>query len=741
MLINKCKRFPLIPRILSLWLVWFALSLVSVSGAQANDGENCVSCHQQQVSDWQQSDHAKAMDLANEQTVLGDFNNATTAHYSQSARFFKNDDNYMIELTEAGKTSTYQVIYTFGHYPLQQYLVPAQNGRYQVFPFSWDSRSETEGGQRWYPNYQNEDVQPNDRLHWQQGLQNWNGMCADCHSDGLKRNFDVSSNSFDTKWDEINVGCQSCHGKVAEHGQSKPYQSDALIDSPKLQAEALNWLLEPGEKVARLRNPDSQKATAAQKAERQQFMDTCFACHSLRSPMTDGFSPDKPFLDQFSPSLIAKPLYHSDGQIKEEVYVYGSFLQSKMYAEGVTCLDCHNAHTMKIKSDTNGLCLQCHTAEAYQSVKHTRHDLESEAGQCVTCHMSETTYMGVDARRDHSFKIPRPHLSTAYQTPNACVNCHTEQSNTWAAEKLAAWHGPAKALSRHEQYYLDLIHNESLSLDKHLAVINSKELNEIKRASAIMLLPNSIPMLSEHVVKGWVNSELPLIRLATAKVGHLLSDTEKLQSYQTLLNDKYKSIRVAAANELVGLGLKDSAVFKKAFEELTTSHLASNWRGEGNLNQSLVDLKLGQNQDAITNLKNSIKVDPYFEPAYVNLVDIYRSTKQTKEEVALFKVALERLPTSGTIQYAYGMHLIRMGNKNASVLAFKKAMELQSENPQHAYLYFLALDATGKTGQALKELKQVINQYPTREMIQLGLSLSQKMGDRASFDLFMRKQN
>lgn len=681
------------------------------------------------------------MAVASSKTVLGDFNNAKTEHFTQKATFYKEGERFKITLTEQDKVTTYEVKYTFGHYPLQQYLVPAEGGRYQVFPFAWDSRAKSEGGQRWYPNYQNEDVKANDRLHWQQGLQNWNGMCADCHSDGLTRNYDITTNHFESTWDNINVGCQSCHGKMEDH-QNSPNRakSNTVINSISEQQQALNWLLGENQSVARLSTSSGKRASVEQKRERGEFMETCFACHSLRSPLTDGIDPEQRFLDQFSPSLIAQPLYHADGQIKEEVYVYGSFLQSKMYAEGVTCLDCHDAHSMKIKTQGNALCLQCHNAEVYQQTSHTNHPLESEAGQCVTCHMPETTYMGVDARRDHSFKVPAPHYSTTYGTPNVCVDCHTDKNNQWASQQLNTWRGKPKTENVPQEQFIRLLHGGSLPLEEHLALINNPDVNEINRASAIALLPNTTPMLSDYVVKGWVTSPLPLIRLATAKVGQLLSDEDKLASYQKLLDDEFKAVRTAAAEHMITLGLKENKLFNKAFAELNEANRVSSWRGEGNLNRSLTALKQGKISEAIAALDHSIKVDPYFAPAYVNLADMYRNSQLPAQELATYRKGLRNIPNDPDLHYAYGLYLIRSGDKSSAVKSFKQAMTLNPASVQFAYVYALSLDGVGQTAKAISQLKRMLKAHNNaQQLLQLGLSLSQKIQSRQDYNYFLQR--
>ncbi|WP_299079318.1 cytochrome c3 family protein [uncultured Paraglaciecola sp.] len=704
--------------------------------------KNCIACHQQQGAQWQTSDHAKAMAVASSETILANFDNASITHYTQKALFYQKNQAYLVKLTEQNHTTEYEIKYTFGHFPLQQYLVKTTGGRFQVLPFAWDSRPMSEGGQKWFANYANEDIQPSDRLHWQQPLQNWNGMCADCHSDGLTRHYDVASDSFNSQWDNINVGCISCHKQTAHPNSHSKVTAITDTLTPETKNQLLQWLRLPNEKVAKLRttqatSTDLQLASEQAKTENGRFMDSCFSCHALRSPLTDGIHPQTAFLDQFSPALLSQPFYHSDGQIKEEVYVYGSFLQSKMYKAGVTCLDCHDSHSMKLKASGNGLCLQCHSSEEYQQQSHTGHALDSEAGQCVSCHMPETTYMGVDERRDHSFKIPRPDLSQRYNTPNVCINCHTDKDNLWAKNSLEKRHGPAKTLPHGERLFIELMHQGFLPLGQHLKLINDLSLSEIKRASAILLLVNSTQILTDSVVKPWVESNENLIRLATAQVGHLLNTEQKLKSYKLLLADNYKAIRVAAANHVIRIGLQDSTAFNQAFKELIDSTLVSSWRGEGNLNLSQIHTQLNQPTAAIDALQHSIKVDPYFAPSYVNLAEMHRARGNVKREKQVLDTGLENNPNAAEIFYAYGLYQIRSGDKQAAIGLFEKAVKLAPQNAQHAYLYFLALDSVKQTNQAIVGLKQSIYRYKNNaSLIQLGLNFSQKMQSREAFDFF-----
>lgn len=693
--------------------------------------ETCVGCHSEQHQQWSKSDHAKSMAIANSSSVIADFNNTTAEHYGQKSLFFIENGKYFVTVSYNDKLNTYPVQYTFGHYPLQQYLVETETGRFQVLPFAWDSRTKEQGGQRWYHNYSHEEIRPEDRLHWRQPLQNWNGMCADCHSDGLVRNFDSNKNQFASQFDNINVGCYSCHGDMSEHiqyVQQKPKRNVANDITSVTHPTGL-WLRKLGEKTAHWQGPKRDNS----------FMDNCHACHSLRSPLTDGITPKKAFLDQFSPQLIAAPNYHADGQIKEEVYVYGSFLQSKMFTAGVNCLDCHDKHTMKLNVEGNGLCAQCHSPQVFDNKSHHQHPVNSAGAQCVNCHMPSNRYMGVDDRRDHSFKIPRPHLSDEFNTPNACVGCHTDQSNTWAANNLKKWHGKVNALPASKQIFIKLQSGHAIGLNRHLALIADEQVDIMTRATALQSLSYTTQLISPTVLSPYIDHSEPLMRLAAARVGVLISPTERFEALTPLLKDKYKAIRVAAANSLIDLHthIKNNSLFIKSFDELIKSNELSTWRGEGNLNKGVMAMQINEVSQAVNAFKAAINVEPYMDIAYINLADVYRTQQNPAKVKETLDLGVKNIPTSDSIQYAYGLYLVRQKQLSAAINYIKKAMELDKTNSRYLYTYALALDGLGKTRQGLNLLKARINSYQDKsQLVELGLYFGQKLRDKQIYDWF-----
>ncbi len=702
------------------------------AAAEADSADQaCVGCHQSEQQSWQKSDHAKAMAIADKHSVIADFTDVEVSHHGQKARFYQKNGQFFADISYDEKLETLPIRYTFGHYPLQQYLVETSPGKFQVLPFAWDARSKTEGGQRWYHNYANEEIRPEDRLHWRQPLQNWNGMCADCHSDGLKRNYDAEQNSFNSEFTNINVGCASCHADLEQHLQQqanngkKPHTSVATSQG--------HWQRNAGQ------------ATAQWVGEKRDnsVMDNCFSCHSLRAPLTDGITPGKAFLDQFTPQLLQAPSYHVDGQIKEEVYVYGSFLQSKMFAKGVNCLDCHDKHTMKIKIPGNGLCLQCHASDVFNSKQHHRHQNESAGAQCVNCHMTENRYMGVDDRRDHSFKIPRPELSEQFSTPNACTTCHQGKSNEWALDFMKSWQIKPRQDSNNQKNYWLLKSGKGLNIEQHLSIIADDSLDIISRATALQMLTFTTEQLSADLLRPYLTHKEQLLRLAAANVATLINPGFRAQELRPLLTDPLKAIRAAAARAIVDVYIpeKDLASFNLAFVELTVALEQSSWRGEGRLNQGMLAMAKNDNLTAEQHFKQAIKVEPYFDSAYSNLAELYRTQGKVVQLVAVYNAGISKLPKSAILHYGFALHLVRQQQLAKALPLFKKAMLFDPTSSQYAYVYALATDSSGDTKRAISLLKTMVDDYSqNQQLVQLGLSLAQKAEDRVSFDYFMARR-
>ena len=398
----------------------------NVAGAAQYVGlAECTSCHAEQASRWSGSHHDLAMQSVSEQTVLGDFNDASLTHFGVTSSFFKKDGKFLVH-TEGpgGELRDYEIKYTFGVEPLQQYLVEFPGGRLQALSLAWDTRSQAQGGQRWFHLYPDERITADDELHWTKPSQNWNSMCAECHSTNLQKNYDPVSETFSTTWSEIDISCEACHGPGSDHvAWAKREPGWENLQAGKGLVLSFDERLGVSWKI----NPQTGTAVRSEVRGGDREIEMCARCHSRRSPITADYEHGKPLLDHYLPRLLEEGMYFADGQIDDEVYVYGSFLQSKMYSAGVTCSDCHDPHNLQLRLPANGVCLQCHQAERYDQPAHHFHKSGSEGASCAECHMPPRTYMVVDPRHDHSMRIPRPDLSVTLGTPNACNNCHRDK--------------------------------------------------------------------------------------------------------------------------------------------------------------------------------------------------------------------------------------------------------------------------------------------------------------------------
>ena len=396
----------------------------------------CVGCHAAQGAQWQGSHHAQSMQVANAQTVLGDFNDVRFEHQGQTTRFYRRDDGYWVQTEGAdGQSAPFRISHTFGVFPLQQYLIRFDDGRLQALGIAWDARPRTQGGQRWFALYPQR-IAPGDPLHWTGRDQNWNFMCASCHSTGVQRRYDGARNRFDTRWAEIDVACESCHGPGDRHvvlaraGRAAKGAGSGLVTRFDATARQV-W--------RRTSVEQSTAAPASDTAAAKREEEVCYPCHARRQELVATPTPGAAFLDQYLPLTLEAGLYQADGQLQDEVFEYGSFQQSKMHAAGVTCTACHEPHSLRLRAVGNVLCTQCHQADRYDQSSHHHHRPDAAGAACVSCHMPSRTYMGVHVRHDHSLRIPRPDLSLAAGTGNACNQCHHDHDAAWATAQLARW--------------------------------------------------------------------------------------------------------------------------------------------------------------------------------------------------------------------------------------------------------------------------------------------------------------
>ncbi|BFM14028.1 tetratricopeptide repeat protein [Maricurvus nonylphenolicus] len=689
--------------------------------------QQCKTCHVQAYNDWQGSHHDWAMKEANAQTVLGDFSDVTFDHYGEKTRLFKQGENYFVETDNAeGKRQRFKIAYTFGFYPLQQYLIPFEDGRYQALNVTWDSRPKEEGGQRWFHLYPNEPVPFDDQLHWTGPYHNWNSRCADCHSTQLQRNYKAADNTYDTSWFEINVGCEACHGPGQAHLDWLQSDRKAPHHGFAQNISAVGeWLREPNAATATQQNLSKDQQTFQ--------IDTCGSCHARRSLIDDMNLPGD-FHNKHNLQWINSPLYHADGQILDEVYVLGSFMQSKMFHSGVVCSNCHNPHSLELKAPGNGVCLQCHNPEVFDTKNHHHHPADSAGAQCANCHMPETTYMVVDPRRDHSLRIPRPDLSEKTGAPNACNQCHTDRDNQWAAGAMTSWlKQQNKTLPKHRGEWVAEYQQGSQAAAQQLLLLamNPQQPALVRASTLVSLQPTQEVILAAQTN---LYAGDPLVRRAAVQVLGQLPDAQRLVDLLPLATDGSKSVRMEVASQLQGVDNASlSAQQKQALVRLQKEYLALLQTHadtpSGQLNIGVAHMSKGELQKAEAAYRQALILDPNNILARLNLADLYRSQQRDAEGEVLLRDAIELVPESAAAHHSLGLLLIRTKRMSEAVESLQKAASLDASNMRYGYIYVLGLKELGQLQKAQAELSQLIKRFPNQADllgIQLQLAHQQK---------------
>jgi tetratricopeptide (TPR) repeat protein len=687
------------------------------------------------------------MQPANALTVLGNFHDARFAKDKVTSTFYRREDKYYVRTDGPdGKLEDYPITYTFGVLPLQQYLVPFPNGRLQSLVLAWDSRSKEQGGQQWFHLYPGPKMSYTDPLHWTGRNQTWNYMCAECHSTNLVKNYDLGKDTYATTWSEINVSCESCHGPGSNHvnwAQAREKNSRTSGDDTKGLVVQLTTVRGGWQLDETSNGTTHWKGQARTRTE----IETCAPCHSRRHPIKSGHQAGEPFLDAYVPSLLDEGVYFADGQIQEEDYEYGSFVQSKMYHEGVTCSDCHNPHSLTLPSkEPNTICGRCHLLSKFDTTEHHHHKISSAGAVCINCHMPARTYMVKDVRRDHSFRVPRPDFSIAYGTPNACNQCHNDRSASWAEDAVAKWYGPGRRREPHFVEALDAGRRGLPDAEKLLAsLISDSSKPAIARATALSLIPRYLSSASLPAVEAGLADIDGLVRTAAVRALEPLPPKARVQLAAPLLNDALRSVRIEAARLLAGsppelFPLSQKAALDSAISERIESELISAERPESHLNLGLLYGQMGRLKDAEYELQTALRLDSGYVPALVNLADLYRIQQKEAEAQQLLEKAIAASPKAAEPIHALGLLKTRLGQQNEALDLLARAADLQPRTTRYAYVYGVALHSYREVDKAISVLKKAHDNDPAdRDVLMALITFHRDKGDVRSAAIYADK--
>ena len=706
----------------------------------------CAACHEAELARWRGSHHDLAMAEPTETTVLGDFDDAELTAHGVTSRFFRRDGDWLVRTDGPdGELTDYRIAYTFGWEPLQQYLIALPGGRLQALGLAWDSRPAAEGGQRWFHLYPNAPkMGPKHPLHWTAPDQTWNYQCAECHSTGLRKGYDLNSHRYATTWAEIDVGCEACHGPASAHveqaeavaaGNSDAWSHDKGLPITLGEARDARWLIDADTGLPRRSTPRASRAET----------ELCARCHSRRGQIHAWQPPGRPLGDSHQLALLEPGLYHADGQILDEVFVHGSFLQSRMYAAGVTCTDCHDPHSLQLKADGDEVCAQCHPAARYATPEHHHHAPGSAGAGCIGCHMPQRKYMVIDARADHSIRIPRPDLSAGIGTPNACSQCHADRSPDWATASMQDWYGDA--WSKRPHYGAAIAAGRSGAVDapeQLLALAADTHQPGIARATAVELLQPRLQPEHLRALPPLLADADPLVRRSA--LGWLEAADAQLRHRfgMPMLDDPVQSVRLAAARALAPLmryelPASERQALAAGLRAYNDAQLVNAERPESHLNIGLAEMAQGKVAMARKAYQQALALDPAFVPAYVNLADLYRALGSDTEAEETLRAGLGQAPDSAALHHALGLLKVRQKQPQQAIEALRKAAVLAPDNARYAYVYALALNGQGDRDEALAVLTKANRTSPADRDILIALvTINRDAGNSASAASFAR---
>jgi tetratricopeptide (TPR) repeat protein len=731
--------------------VWIAPRLLRrVTGSERGPAATfvgraaCASCHERETKQFTGSRHDLAMQPADSSTVLGDFAGGSFTHFGVTTRFARRGGRYFVTTDGPdGKLAEFRIEYTFGVFPLQQYLVALPGGRYQALSVAWDSRSRSDGGQRWFHLYPAERIPAGDILHWSGPEQNWNYMCAECHSTNLKKNWraDSSGAGYVTTYSEIDVSCEACHGPGSRHvtwgrahgAARRPYAADTVgaVQGTSgsrastasmglvadLRAPAHTWVMDAASGIA---HRDSPRASTTE-------IELCARCHSRRTELFEDYRPGEPLMRTHKPALLDDALYFADGQQREEVYEYGSFLQSRMYAAGVSCGDCHDPHGLRIATAPDQLCAHCHSPARFATEAHSHHAAGSRGASCVACHMPNRNYMVVDARRDHSFRVPRPDLTRKIGSPNACNGCHADRSTAWAEHTVERWYPGGRWTQPHYGEAIDAgrrsLPGATIALSQ---LLDAGGTPGIVRATAAELLADHYSPAALPSLERALQDADGMVRSAALDAAAALAPEDRLRLVPALLSDSLRVVRIEAASALAGeaarLGANTRATFDAAIAEYREAQATNADRPESYSNLGALDARLGLRDAARREYEKGLGVGPWFTQLWINLAELLREDGDDSQGEHVLRRGLAVAVDSAAMHHALGLNLARQQRAFEALAELKRSVDLAPDNTRYAYVYGVALLSSGRPQPAIATFESALARQPADHDLLIALA-------------------
>lgn len=637
--------------------------------------KRCQECHQEAYKKWQHSHHGLANRLAPTPSDQAPFSDQALTTPTKKWKFFQTDN----QLTVSSNDQSYKPEMAIGIDPLIQYLIGDQNGRWQTTSAAWDPKKD-----EWFDVLSGDERTEADWGHWTNRGMTWNVQCAWCHMTDYKKNYDPETDHYNSTWQEMAIGCTQCHGDLAakpdpEHG--------CLIDLATQRSI-------PPERTA----------------------ENCASCHSRRAEFDNNFHHGANYADHFGLTLPTRPgLYFPDGQVLGEDYVWGSFRLSKMNHKGISCRDCHDSHsaTLKLPLENNALCMQCHANGDRESViiqpyEHSHHAVGSTGSSCVECHMTHTTYMDRDPRRDHGFHIPDPLLTKELGIPNACNKCHEDQTTDWAIQWTNEWYGDKMKRPERERTraIARAYAGDPTAVEALLAVYPAQIVPAWQATLLELLQPYSTDPRVQALAVSSVAHPDPLVRTAVAGILEFAPGNSAL--LHTLSKDPIRQVRIAAAWALrTSLGTNTPS-----FKELMATLQFNSDQPAGMMRRAQLAIDQNDLPTAELWMKRSVTLDASSAGGHEAYAVLLSQMGRTKEAIPQLLTAAKLDPQNPQYPYLLALASAETGDQTATEAHFRKAIALDPTFDRAWYNLGLLQAGKSQLGAALDSLLEAEKHNP-----------------------------
>jgi predicted CXXCH cytochrome family protein len=421
----------------------------------------------------------------------------------------------------------------------------------------------------------------------------------------------------------------------------------------------------------------------------------CAPCHARRAQLADQGAPGGELLDRYLPALLSPGVFHPDGQLLDEDFEWHSFTQSRMYAVGVSCLDCHDVHSGRLRGEGNALCTRCHRADAYDAPSHHFHHARwngapNAAARCVSCHMPGQSFMRVHFRRDHSLRVPRPDLTAALGVPNACAaaGCHAGRSREWLQARYEGWYG-----AKRKPHYGTVIaagrRRDPRAEEELIRLTRDRLQPTVARASAVELLAAYPGPEALAALESALSDPEPLVR-ATATQRISGGPAELARRLGPLLLDPVRAVRAQAAARLAGAPAQALPDSLRTAQSAALAEYVEGQRYMSDLPSGPYDLGnlyvgLGRPEEAERQYRRALQLDAQHFAAQANLARLLAGKGRLDEAEALLREAHAARPREAGLSFNLGLLLVERGRRDEAVELLRAALEADPRLAPAAY--------------------------------------------------------